>query len=756
MKKRFNIGLVVSNITDSFSNRVAKGAISAAERLDANLFIFPMKYLDVDYDNKELDAKYEYQYNALMYYAAQAQLDYLIVCTGTVAYISSDERKREFLHTFDGTPVLNVASDIEGFDYLIYDNRSGVSDAVNYLIREQGRKHICMMIGRFDNVECSQRYEAYRAALSDNGLRFEDRMIIESDISPFCVNEANRLLDLNPECDAVLCVNDDMAAVVYDILRSRGKIIGKDILLVGFDDMPFAAKMDPPLASVKADAYELGAHAVEKVVNTLNGQKDESCFHSTEFIPRGSFVPDALYLNKIENVFVGDAETIGENMVNFIYSGNAPAERYSAVKEFCTKLIGLFYDRVISKISGEKDYFEIQALSEIFFSKYFFNADTAPCVVSVMDGAYMWLINNAPPENYPTVNRLFKYFFFKISTLMISDKKLTMDKYGAHTHDSNLFIRDTLMFGENSLYSYSQMMNKFHCIGLRSSYLYLLNEPVVYRDHGEFNIGETVRFAAYQRSEQHFMVPETQRNLPPQQVFTNPLVCDEKRHTYIAADLYSLEYQYGLLLCEPESDEFFGDLELVVYQVSGAVKLIRMIAEQERMMEKLHIKNLALENMSEIDELTGIYNRRVFYNAAERFIGENKGRKFIVCYADMDNLKMVNDEYGHSEGDYSIKQLALGLADIFGEQGIVGRMGGDEYAACILSSEDGAVTVDSLRQKKLEFIERLNSTAKKPYRIGMSMGLYECVCENSYDFKMALDKADGDLYGEKAKRKKEI
>ncbi|MGN1305916.1 MAG: hypothetical protein ACI4YB_12895 [Oscillospiraceae bacterium] len=67
---RFNIGLLVANIMDSFSNRISKGAIAAAEKLDADLVVFPMKYLDIDYDNASYDMKFEYQYNILMISAA--------------------------------------------------------------------------------------------------------------------------------------------------------------------------------------------------------------------------------------------------------------------------------------------------------------------------------------------------------------------------------------------------------------------------------------------------------------------------------------------------------------------------------------------------------------------------------------------------------------------------------------------------------------------------------------------------------------
>ena len=235
-------------------------------------------------------------------------------------------------------------------------------------------------------------------------------------------------------------------------------------------------------------------------------------------------------------------------------------------------------------------------------------------------------------------------------------------------------------------------------------------------------------------------------------MYRNKYISNSERHTFIIADLYSREYQYGLLLCEPYNDKFFADLELVVYQVSAAVKLIRLISEQDRINEKLHIKNIALENLSEIDELTGIYNRRGFYKAAESFIENNKGKDIIVCYADMDNLKLVNDGYGHSEGDFAIKNLALCLKNVFGEKGIVGRMGGDEYAAFILRKD--CEGIESINGKKQDYISELNRTANKPYPIDMSMGFCECSCENLYDFTEAVDKADGKLYDDKMERKR--
>ena len=752
MTKRYNIGILVANIIDSFSNRVSKGAIAAAEALDANLFIFPMKYLDVDYDNTSLDMKFEYQYNILMDYAAKAKLDYLIVCTGTIAYKSDDMRKKEVLDYLSATPQLNVASKIKGYDYLIYDNASGITQAVDYLINKQNRKHICMMIGNLINFECRERYEAYKAALAANGYEFNDNMVIESDISEFCVDEAELLLDRNPECDAVICANDDMAAVFYDILRKRNKIIGRDIMLVGFDDSPFAAKLDPPLASVKADAFALGYRSVEKVINKLNGQNDTDNLCRTEFIPRASCSSEILYLNKIENVFSGNDVSIAEKLVKYVYLSNVPAEKEYSLKCFCLKMISELRKRIIDSSASADDLKYITNQIEEFLAYDKYEAGIVPRIIETADGCREWLIKNAPCENNDIINKIFKYTITKFANRMISDFNKFEDEHKDHTHLSNLFTRDTLMFNENMEMNYAQMMNKFFCLNIKSSYLFLLDEPSEYRSNGEFPSNVNWRFMSYQKNMEFNMIPYSERNVSSEYMFKNKYISSDERHTFIVADLYSREYQYGMLICEPYNDKFFADLELIIYQVSAAVKLIRLISEKDKINEKLHISNKALSNLSETDEMTGVYNRRGFYKAAESFIEKNKQKRFIVCYADMDNLKYVNDQYGHSEGDFSIKNLALCMKSIFGDSGIVGRMGGDEFAACILKKE--SESVESILDRKHSYIVNLNHNANKPYTIDMSMGFCECNCENLYDFTEAVNKADGKLYDNKSERKR--
>ena len=107
--RRINIGLFVGNIEDDFSSAVCRGAFLACNEIDANLIIMPGKYLDLDRSDDPRQ-QYEYQYNVLFNYAMKNDIDVLVACIGTIGYLVSPERKREFLEQFSDLPIITVAS----------------------------------------------------------------------------------------------------------------------------------------------------------------------------------------------------------------------------------------------------------------------------------------------------------------------------------------------------------------------------------------------------------------------------------------------------------------------------------------------------------------------------------------------------------------------------------------------------------------------------------------------------------------------
>jgi diguanylate cyclase (GGDEF)-like protein len=164
--------------------------------------------------------------------------------------------------------------------------------------------------------------------------------------------------------------------------------------------------------------------------------------------------------------------------------------------------------------------------------------------------------------------------------------------------------------------------------------------------------------------------------------------------------------------------------------------------------------NTKLEEIAQKDELTGLYNRRGFITNAERELEEpsNQGKVAIICYADMDNLKMINDKYGHDDGDFALKTIAHVLQESFRDMDIIGRIGGDEFISLAVTGSD--CDVDSMKERIEKVTKRHNQIAGKPYPIEMSTGIYKFKIAGKVDIYEAMNNADRLLYDEKIRKKK--
>lgn len=293
-KRRYNIGLVVGNIEDDFSNEVCKGAMRAAELVDDNLFIIPVKYLgQTEKGKQDPRKKYEYQYNFLLSYARSQSLDMVLLCLSTIAYQTEKEHYMEILHTFKDIPILLIASKEEGYSSIKYDNMTGLGMGIRYLIEERNCRHIAMLTGSKNNEDAIERLQVYQSVLAEKGLPIEERKIAYGDFSEKCVDEVEQLLLRNPDLDAIVCANDAMAKTVYQILNKYHFSVGKDICVMGFDDVKDSAFMEPPLATVQADASVLGHRAVVECHGMLSESEE-----SGEPMPVKDFMVDTAFINR--------------------------------------------------------------------------------------------------------------------------------------------------------------------------------------------------------------------------------------------------------------------------------------------------------------------------------------------------------------------------------------------------------------------------------------------------------------------------
>lgn len=127
----------------------------------------------------------------------------------------------------------------------------------------------------------------------------------------------------------------------------------------------------------------------------------------------------------------------------------------------------------------------------------------------------------------------------------------------------------------------------------------------------------------------------------------------------------------------------------------------------EKELKKLQEENSRLKMLSEVDGLTGLYNRL----AGERIINDrlqkDAGGNFMVV--DVDGFKKINDRYGHLFGDDVLRGLAALMKVIFGRENLVGRFGGDEFVIFTVKEWD----VGKAMEKGKELIGRMEAMGRK-------------------------------------------
>ena len=160
-----------------------------------------------------------------------------------------------------------------------------------------------------------------------------------------------------------------------------------------------------------------------------------------------------------------------------------------------------------------------------------------------------------------------------------------------------------------------------------------------------------------------------------------------------------------------------------------------------------------INNLAYLDALTGVKNKTAYYEAVSEI---NKNiqlghARFAVAIFDINNLKIINDTFGHETGDYLITKACGCLCSIF-KLSPVYRIGGDEFAAFAIVDEPGLM--HGIRTKLDQLTKELNDTSVKPYYVEMSVGIKEFVCTRSMNLNEILKEADALLYDDKKKKRK--
>ncbi|MCK4396015.1 diguanylate cyclase response regulator [candidate division WOR-3 bacterium] len=175
------------------------------------------------------------------------------------------------------------------------------------------------------------------------------------------------------------------------------------------------------------------------------------------------------------------------------------------------------------------------------------------------------------------------------------------------------------------------------------------------------------------------------------------------------------------------------------------VRSIRYAIERQRILAELRALSLT-------DELTGLYNRRGFLILAQQQLkmADRTLREMCFLFADIDNLKWINDTLGHHEGDLALIEIANILKETFRDSDIIARIGGDEFAVLVIETSLASAKILSTRLQ--DALDARNAKVNRSYNLSISLGITRYDPEHPCSIDEMLARADRLMYQQKQGR----
>jgi len=149
------------------------------------------------------------------------------------------------------------------------------------------------------------------------------------------------------------------------------------------------------------------------------------------------------------------------------------------------------------------------------------------------------------------------------------------------------------------------------------------------------------------------------------------------------------------------------------------------------------------------DELTNLYNRRGLSTLARQQlkIARRLGMKVHLLFADLDDMKQINDTLGHTVGDKALVDAANILKRTFRESDVIARIGGDEFV--VLAVETSPTAASTITERLRHTLDDFNAEQKAPYELSLSLGMAHFDPESPCTVEELIDSADRVMYEQK-------
>lgn len=725
-KKIYKVGLVLGRLEETYQAMVWPSISQYAHKHKIELYIFTGNSMG------EID-EYCLNYDNLKYLISPSTMDGLIIMTGAMGDFFTNDEIIDYCKQFQQIPMITIAIKLPNVPCIMIDNKNGMKDMVTHLIIDHNYKKIAFIKGPNDHDEANERFQAYKEALQENNIEYNQKLVAPGDFTKQAGMKAiNLFLNKNHITpDAIVAVDDDTAIGALIVLNKK-KL--HDIKIAGFDNTEEAQLSIPSLTTVNQPLGKQGAKALELLLKKIKNEEiPEKIYLPTEIVIRQSCgcQPEAIRAysyNKNKKIKINNLSPEALSLLTIIQST-------ATVDQKAVKILEEL--KQIALLSNKKSTL-IKSLNDILISLHKYT------ISEIKDTKQQFEIEHLILKS--------KIFISEIEKSMNAFNK-SEEKYKiwllrqiGQTLISNFELSDLLITIEQGL----------KLLQINSCYICSFNQNN--KKKSKIHEKSTLIFAFQNKK----LLDIHKFNTAFQTNIILPGIIQEKKNTntHIIMPLYFQEEQFGYIIFElsPGDKNVYESLRGYISSAIKGTNLFyeRRMAERKLItaLAKLEIANKQLQDVSITDELTGLLNRRGFnsFGKKEFDISKRLNKTFLLFFFDLDGLKTINDTYGHKEGDFAIKYAADILYKSFRHIDIISRLGGDEFVVMVLEST--TKNSKSIIQRFNNLLNEFNEINKKPFKISISYGFIEFNLKAEYSFEELIEMADKKQYKNKIANKK--
>lgn len=210
------------------------------------------------------------------------------------------------------------------------------------------------------------------------------------------------------------------------------------------------------------------------------------------------------------------------------------------------------------------------------------------------------------------------------------------------------------------------------------------------------------------------------------------------------------------LLWQPSSMQVGVAIAVLVFSTfvfSATRKLSEALAKAFRLTRQMERAHTISTRAAQTDELTGLMNRRAFFERAQVLYAQCRHNQQPLCalMLDMDHFKQINDTYGHQAGDQVLRQIGGVISASFRQADVYGRLGGEEFAVLLPNT-----SLDTARAIAEQLIKAISGLAAEPVKgLSASLGLAS-THDHDQDLHGLMNMADKALYRAKAQGRNQV